>query len=154
MSRHPFENQRQPSLWEMTSSDSVFHRCFSDEIAIDFPSVEQLVERERDVFLGERVKDVLSTEVSVSRRDANIGAVVPLDVPLPGTCLPCGGRGETWSEPCASCRGTGNSVEFRAVRFAVPPGVADGARFRFRVRTQNEPPTLVEVRVAIRSSAA
>jgi hypothetical protein len=36
----------------------------------------------------------------------------------------------------------------------VPPGVADGARFRFRVTSPDAAVVRVEVRVAIRSSAA
>ena len=47
------------------------HDCFADEIAIDFPSVEPVVERMRDAFLGEREEDaVLRTELRVSRREA------------------------------------------------------------------------------------
>ena len=86
------------------------HDCFADEIAIDFPSVGHLVERVRDGFLGEGgdVATTLTTEVSLSRRDASSATVVPLEVPLRGTCAACGGRGETWTEPCAACRGTGD----------------------------------------------
>jgi hypothetical protein len=40
------------------------------------------------------------------------------------------------------------------VRLSVPAGVADGARFRFRVSSPHAEPVRVEVRVAIRSSAA
>jgi len=70
------------------------HDCFADEIAIDFPSVEPVVERMRDAFLGEREEDaVLRTEVRVSRREAFDGLVVPIDVPMRGTCRRCGGRG-------------------------------------------------------------
>jgi hypothetical protein len=35
------------------------HDCFADEIAIDFPSVEPVVERMRDAFLGEREEDTV-----------------------------------------------------------------------------------------------
>src|SRR5260370_34685278 len=68
--------------------------CFADEIAIDFPSVGHLVERVRDAFLGERSggDDTHTTEVSLSIRDASKGTVVGMEVPLPGTCAPCGGR--------------------------------------------------------------
>jgi DnaJ-class molecular chaperone len=87
------------------------HDCFADEIAIDFPSVDHLVERVRDAFLGERAggDDTHTTEVSLSIRDATKGTVVGMEVPLRGTCTRCGGRGGTWTEPCADCRGTVDS---------------------------------------------
>ncbi len=78
---------------------------------------------------------------------------MPLAVPIRSACPRCGGRGESWTEPCGSCRGTGESVFHQAVRLAVPPGVADGARFRFRVNAPLAAPVRVEVRVAIRSAA-
>ena len=98
------------------------HECFADEIAIDFPSVGRVVERMRDAFLGERVDaDVLRAEVSLSQREAFGGLVVPLEVPVRGTCPHCGGRGETWTEPCDLCRGTGESLFHHPVRVSVPP---------------------------------
>ena len=131
------------------------HECFADEIAIDFPSVGRVVERMRDAFLGEQEDgDVLRADVSLSQREAFDGRIVPLSVPVPVTCPHCGGRGETWTEPCHLCRGTGHSLCHHPVRVAVPPGVADGACFRFRVKSPDASSVRVEVRVAIRSSAA
>jgi hypothetical protein len=127
--------------------------CFADEIAIDFPSVEPAVERMRDAFLGERpgvdVDVVLRREVAVSRREAWDGLVVPIDVPIRALCRHCGGRGEVWTEPCASCHGAGALLHHHAVRLTVPRGVADGACFRFRVSAPNAEPVRVEVRIAI-----
>jgi hypothetical protein len=135
------------------------HGCFADEIAIDFPSVGTLVERVRDAFLaesGDRADEpeTHTAEVSLTRRDATIGTVVPLEVPLRGLCALCGGRGETWTEPCVECCGTGESLVHHPVRLAVPPGVPHGARLRFRVKAPHAAPLRVEVRVAIRSSVA
>jgi hypothetical protein len=131
------------------------HECFADEIAIDFPSVERVMERMRDAFLGEHVDaDVLRAEVSLSQREAFDGLVFPLNVPVHVTCPHCGGRGETWTERCELCRGTGESLIQHQVRVSVPPRVADGARFRFRVKCPDASLVRVEVRVAIRSSAA
>jgi hypothetical protein len=135
------------------------HECFADEIAIDFPSVGHLLERVRRGFLGEHAggPDDVAThraEVSVSSRDAWKGTVVPLDVPLRGTCSLCGGRGETWTEPCAACCGTGELLLSHAVRVSVPAGVAHGARIRFRINRPHAAPLRVEVRVAVRSPAA
>ena len=144
-----------PTLWDTIRSTNVDYECFADEIVVDFPSVRPLVERERDTFLGRSIElDTLKTEVSLSSRDAARGTVVPLEVPLRGTCALCGGRGETWPEPCGSCCGTGESPVQQRVLLSVPPGVADGARFRFRVRAPHASPVRVEVRVAVRRSAA
>ena len=131
------------------------HECFADEIAIDFPSVGRVVERMRDAFLGQPVDgDLLRADVSLSQRQAFAGLVVSVTVPVRVTCPHCGGRGETWTEWCGLCRGTGESRLHHPVRVTVPPRVADGARFRFRIKSPGASPVRVEVRVAIRSSAA
>ena len=128
---------------------------FADEIAIDFPSMDRLVERARDAFLGEREQaETLEAEVSLSSGEACRGAVVPVEVPLRGMCRTCGGRGETWGEPCLTCCGTGHALVCQPVKVLVPAGVTNGARFRFRVSTPHTAAVRVEVRVAIRSSAA
>ena len=133
----------------------VTHECFADEIAIDFPSVGNVVDRMRDAFLGERADaDVLRADVSVSQREAFTGRVVSLKVPVRITCPNCGGRGETWTEPCGLCRGTGESVFHQSLRVSVPPRVADGACVRFRLKSPDASSVRVELRVAIRSPAA
>jgi hypothetical protein len=131
------------------------HECFADEIAIDFPSVGNVVDRMRSAFLGERGDaDVLRAEVSLSQREAFAGHVVLLKVPVRITCPSCGGRGETWTEPCTLCLGSGASAVRQALRVTVPPRVADGACVRFRLKSPDAAPVRVELRVAIRSSAA
>jgi hypothetical protein len=137
-----------PVIWDATRATPSPSDCFADEIAIDFPSAGQFVERARGAFPDEAGGDVtLTTDVWLSRRDRSFGVIVPLDVPLRGTCGRCGGRGETWTEPCADCRGTGDSVVPHPVQLSVPPGVDDGARFRFRVRSTHAAPLRVEVRI-------
>jgi len=131
------------------------HECFADEIAIDFPSVGNVVDRMRDAFLGERGDgDVLRADVSLSQREALAGRVVSLKVPVRITCPNCGGRGETWTEPCDLCDGSGAANMCYPVRVTVPPGVADGARFRFRLTSPDTRVVRVELRIAVRSSAA
>src|SRR5579864_2112107 len=129
------------------------HDCFADEIAIDFPSVRPAVERMRDAFLGARDADVLFAAVSLSPREAFDGHRVPLRIPVRVTWPTCGGRGETWTEACLRCDGTGDSFLHHAVTVSVPPRVADGARFRFRLRSADTSAVRVEVRIAIRSAA-
>src|SRR5262245_11326252 len=141
--------------WHAVRTPSVSNECFADEVAIDFPSVDHVVERIRDEFLGERsARDMLSTELRLSMVEARQGLVVPLEIPMHRTCTICGGRGETWTEPCDSCCGSGQCLFHHPVRVSVPPGVADGTKFRFRVTAPQATPVRVELRVAIRSSAA
>ncbi len=126
--------------------------CFKDEIAIDFPSVDGLVDRARDAFLGpdaEVDSQTLTHEVRLSNGEARHGAIVPLDLPLKGTCGRCGGRGEVWTEPCHVCCGSGERLVRHPVRVSVPPGVAHGTRFRFRVTAPQSLSVRVELRVAI-----
>jgi hypothetical protein len=131
------------------------HECFADEIAIDFPSVGHAIDRMREAFLGEPADaELLTTEVSLSTREALDGRIVPVEVPIRGACGSCGGRGETWAERCTTCRGTGDALFRHVVRVSVPPGVADGACFRFRVSSPHAPSVRVEIRVVVRSSAA
>jgi DnaJ-class molecular chaperone len=127
------------------------HDCFADEIAIDFPSVNPLVERVRDAFLGERESDdTVTADVSLTAGEAFHGTVVPIEVQLRGTCRTCGGRGETWTEPCLDCCGTGDAIFRHLVNVSVPARVADGARFRFRISSPHAARARVEVRVVIK----
>jgi hypothetical protein len=129
--------------------------CFADEIAIDFPSLEPVVERMRDAFLGDQAPnpdaDVHRAEVRVTRREASGGLVVPIEVPLRALCRHCGGRGETWTDPCAACGGTGASLVNRSVRVSLPPGLRSGDRIRFRVSSPDAGAVRVELRVAVSS---
>jgi hypothetical protein len=138
------------------------HDCFADEVAIDFPHVGRVVARMRAAFLGERRSagdpgddaGVVRAELRLSPREARRGGLMPIDVAFHSTCVPCGGRGETWAERCGECRGTGASLVRHAVRVSVPPGVTDGSRFRFRVASPDAASVRVEVRVAVCTSAA
>ena len=129
------------------------HECFADEIAIDFPSAGRVVERIRDSFLGEPQRhDLFETELPLSPREAFAGLVMPLSVPIRGACADCGGRGESWAEPCRRCTGSGEAVFFHMVHVAVPPGVNDGQTFRFRVTSRHTGSVRVNVRIAIQPS--
>jgi molecular chaperone DnaJ len=121
----------------------------SDEVAIDFPSVSSVLDRMRHSFFGDRAGVTLSAEVALSPEEAFWGALVPLHVPLRGTCPRCGGRGEVWGEWCAACGGGGEVTTTHELRLRVPAGVREGASFRFSIAPQGAPLTLVEVRIAI-----
>lgn len=123
--------------------------CFADEVVIDFPSVASAVERMRQPFVEIDRGLPLSAHIHLSTEQAVEGVRVPLEVPVRCTCPECGGRGETWSEPCSRCGATGTRVLRHQVHVSVPAGVADGARFRFSVATRQDPPTRVELHVVV-----
>ena len=156
MHREPYRPQPLRVSWQTVPRDVTPQACFADEIAIDFPSVGDVVERMRSAFLGERpTSDVLATQLHVSTFAARHGLTVPLEVPMRGTCPTCSGRGGTWRERCDRCSGSGESLFHHPVRVSLPPGVVDGARFRFHVTSPLAATSVrVEVRVAVRSSAA
>ena len=133
------------------ASDDVRHdrSCFADEIGIDFPSVAHAVDRIRSAFLADERTAALSAAIRLSPREAREGATVPLVVPLRCTCGQCGGRGETWTEPCGRCVGSGTELLRHQLQVSVPAGVLDGARFRFTVTLRYNPPTRVEVNVLV-----
>lgn len=52
------------------------------------------------------------------------------------TCRRCRGNGEIITNPCKTCRGTGDSGEDERIKLDIPPGVDSG--FRLRVRGKGE----------------
>ena len=126
-------------------------RWYADEVAIDFPAIPPAVNRIRSAFVDEEPRAPLKAELRLSVREAFDGVTIPLDVPVRSACPLCGGRGESWMEWCGGCGGTGESLFHHRVRLALPAGVSDGARFRFRVTSALALPTRVEVLVAIGS---
>lgn len=152
MKPDPFRDQPIVATWDSAHAPLTRHDCFADEIAVDFPSEGHFVQRVRDAFLADVLREqtaTLKTEVRVSRAEAHRGTVLPLDVPLRCTCPACGGRGESWSERCVTCRGTGSALVHSRFRVPLPPGVANGARFRFRACVAHDSPVRIEVTVAI-----
>jgi DnaJ-class molecular chaperone len=146
----PFGGDSIAVLGSEDARQSVHATCFADEVVIDFPSVAPAVERMRSAFADEERCAPLRAEMTLSLREAREGATMPLDVPVRCTCRRCGGRGESWAEACARCSGTGVEVFRHQVQVSIPPGVADGARFRFTVATRHDPPTRIELHVAVR----
>jgi len=124
-------------------------RWYADEVAIDFPAIPPAVDRIRSAFVDEEASVPLKAELRVSVREAFDGVTVPLDVPVRSACPLCGGRGESWMEWCRGCGGTGESLFHHRVNLALPAGVCDGTRFRFRLTSPLALPTRVEVLVAI-----
>ena len=123
--------------------------CFADEVVIDFPSVAHAVDRMRNAFLETERASALSTAIRLSPREARDGAMVPLEVPVRCTCHDCGGRGETWTEPCRRCEGSGTELRPHQLKVSLPAGVRDGTCFNFTVTPRHNPPTRVELRVLV-----
>jgi hypothetical protein len=124
-------------------------QVFADEVVIDFPSVAPAVDRMRSAFVAEEHAKTLTAALQISPREAVEGSTVPLDVPLRCTCRKCGGRGETWTQSCPCCAGTGIELLHHQVHVTVPPGVEDGACFRFSVAPRHDLPTRIELRILV-----
>jgi hypothetical protein len=147
--RRPLHDEPRRLLSAHTTPGFSPSSCFADEIAIDFPSIARVVDRMRDGLLGDDPPPgAHSAEISLSVREASRGVTVPLDVPVLDTCGHCGGRGETWAEPCGLCAGSGACSRRRQVPVSVPAGVADGTRFRFVIAPHGVP-THIEVTVLV-----
>jgi len=135
---------------ERPSFDREFDRSFADEVAIDFPSLGDKVERMRHAFVESDVPmDRLHAEIRLSRHQAWTGAAVPLEVRVRSTCRGCGGRGEVWGECCQPCEGSGHALQRQLLTVSVPAGVAHGAEFSFSVSPARGPRTRIDVRVAV-----
>lgn len=124
-------------------------RWFTDEVAIDFPSMASAVDRMRSAFVAGERSTPLSAALYLSRREADIGTMRPLDIPVRCICRACGGRGESWAEVCVRCAGSGVELTRHQVTVSVPAGVPDGALFRFTVTPRHHPTTRIELQVRV-----
>ena len=120
---------------------------FADEVVIDFPSVAPAVERMRRSFLADERPETLRAAVELTEREAANGVSLPLQVPVQCLCTACGGRGESWTETCAKCLGSGFEFVRHPVQVTIPAGVRDGARFRFAVTQRHHRSTRVELHI-------
>jgi hypothetical protein len=133
----------------LAGDDSRSDACFADEVIIDFPSMVPAVNRIRHAFLAAEQPDALHAAIELSPREAREGVTVPLDVPVRCTCRQCGGRGESWSESCPGCRGSGSEFLKHQLQVTLPAGVPDGARFHFTVTPRHHPPTRIELEILL-----
>lgn len=122
---------------------------FADEVCIDFPSPAPAIERVRQSFLADERPPTVRATVELTDREAAFGVTLPLDVPVHCTCAGCGGRGESWTETCAQCQGSGVELVRHPVQITVPAGVRDGARFCFTVTPRHHRSTRIELHVAV-----
>ena len=132
-----------------TDAGAAESSCFADEVVVDFPSVAPAVDRIRHAFLADERGRPVRAAIRLSHRDALDGTTVPLSVPVRCTCRGCGGRGESWTESCVRCAGSGTEVLDHQVQVTVPAGVEHGTRVQFVVTPPQHPPTRIELRIAI-----
>ena len=143
----PFGGDR---IGVMASEDTRHDRhWFADEVVIDFPSVAPAVDRIRRAFLADEHPVTFTSIVQISSREARAGATIPLEVPVRCTCAECGGRGESWAEPCGRCRSRGTELLRHQLQVTIPAGVIDGARFAFTLTPRQNPPTRIELFVEL-----
>ena len=134
----------------LTGDDARHARnCFADEVVVDFPSVAPAVDRVRSAFLGCERAEAHHATIQLSGREALDGVTRPLAVPVRCTCTGCGGRGESWTERCLRCSGTGIELLEHQLQVTLPPGVSDGACFHFTVTPRHHPSTPIELHVHV-----
>jgi hypothetical protein len=122
-----------------------------DEVALDFPSLQDSAERMCQSFLAaERAEPRRFVTLDLDARHTLRARRVPLRVALPVCCARCGGRGEAWGDPCTACDGDGLRDEPRYVLLRVPKNVRDGARLRYRLEGAHTPTVIIDARVRIR----
>jgi hypothetical protein len=150
MRRHAFHYDGGDQIAVRAAHDSRHESsCFADDVIIDFPSMASALDRMRQPFLADEAPTNLSTTITLSGEEALTGTTVPLDVPVRRTCPECGGRGESWTEPCVRCEGAGEQLLRHHLQVTIPAGVLDGARFHFTVTSRQHSSTRIELRVLV-----
>ena len=94
-------------------------------------------------FLPTNAAAALSAAIQLSPREARHGATVPLEVPVRCTCRACGGRGETWTEPCGRCDGSGGDCCGTSCRSRSRPASSTA-----RASTSPSPPATIRRRAS------
>lgn len=149
MEAMPSSRLTQASARALGPDHRTFRRSLADEVAIDFPSTRAACQAVNAVCQAPDESLRLTTVVTVSSSVARRGGRVPVPLSLRQTCATCGGRGETWPDPCAQCEGQGHCARLMEVGIPVPPGTAHGERLRFAVTPRRGPRTRVDVRVVV-----
>jgi DnaJ-class molecular chaperone len=103
----------------------------------------------RSAFLADDRPAPVGATIRLTSRDASEGVTVPLAVPVRRTCQTCAGRGESWTEPCPTCKGSGAEVLRHELLVTVPAGVSDGTRLQLTVTGPQHPTTRVDLYVDV-----
>jgi molecular chaperone DnaJ len=70
-------------------------------------------------------------EITLTRREAQTGVTVPVDIPWKDQCPRCQGSGLAPFSICPGCRGSGYTHGSRRLTLNIPSGVASGTTQRF-----------------------
>jgi len=137
---------------KVTSGDSDGIAFSSDEVGLEFPSMDKFVRRIRQDFTEneeEASKNTSIQKIQLTSRQATFGMNVPVILEMRETCLLCGGRGEIWQQLCSVCLGIGDYLLPREVWLRIPPGVCHGTHLRFNVAPSYVAEMRVEVHIVI-----
>jgi molecular chaperone DnaJ len=74
----------------------------------------------------------LSGEILLTSDEAQIGGILPLDVPVPTVCRACEGTGGAFFD-CGHCGGEGKVERRLPVPLRIPAGIRDGTLFQVAV---------------------
>lgn len=88
----------------------------------------------------------LSGEIFLSTREAAIGGILPLDVPIFASCDACEGTGGLIFD-CGPCAGEGQVRKRFPVPLRIPPGVRDGEVFQVSVGEPAAPTLLLTIHI-------
>jgi DnaJ-class molecular chaperone len=91
-------------------------------------------------------REACVAELLLTRREARLGGVFPLRLPMRFACPSCAASGGS-AFPCEVCDGEGFIARRVACDLRLPPGVRDGAVFELRV--QRPVPTTLLLSVTI-----
>lgn len=123
--------------------------CLADEVAIDFPSVHNVLDRMRHAFFGDAADPRTGPDIAITPHEAFWGATVPLRVPVRRICSDCGGRGEVWGGACGICGGVGDTAADHAIHLRIPAGIQDRTFIRLRVTASGVAETSILARIVI-----
>lgn len=142
-------NQRTTRHRSQINSDSDF--CLFEDDIFDFPAMDDIVLRMLETFDTNTKGSQLThtTELQLTKREADEGVCFPFNVPILQTCPICGGRGEVWTEDCGVCAGSGGGILSHRLELDVPPGVRNGSCLTFLVAPPFADKTSVKVKIEI-----
>jgi DnaJ-class molecular chaperone len=96
------------------------------------PSFEALFDRLLRNFGGATIPkgesaEPLDFQLILTPEEAEVGVVIPFEVPVLRVCSRCGGAGRDWFSACAGCDGEGRLVDREFLHVRVPAGVRSGS---------------------------